>query len=221
MRDKAKQFASAKRWAAEHPDRVKAKWQRYQAKHRDRVRAACRRYRAKHPDTARAACRRYQAKHPDYSVVHSQRNWQARCVRSARESDARKGRQGTDVDEKFVTDEWHKLQGRCPYCFCDMHAGQGVNRKTDRDAVTLQRMNNTLAHTNANCTLCCATCNNSFRSVPHEILLVHGSDLKLRTVRWCSARAHVGSRLCHPSAFHRNVSNASGFQTWCKVCHPK
>jgi hypothetical protein len=187
---------------------------------RREVHARCNaRYRARHPDRCRDSEKRWRAKHRDHTVAYNQINWQARCVLSAKRSDFLMSRQGTDIDEKSLTDEWQKLQGLCPYCKCEMHAGVGVNRTVDRNAVTVQRINNRLAHTKENCTLCCITCNCDFRNIPHELLLIHGQDLKSRTVQWCGAPTHGGSRLCHPSAFYRHARKKSGLSTYCKLCH--
>lgn len=178
------------------------------ARRSEQMRDACRRYRERHRERLKI---RRKLRSPALRQ-HRQREWQNWCFLNARASDARKGLNGTNIDVQFIRDEWQRLEGLCPYCHCKMHAGIGVNRQIDRDGVTVQRRDNTLAHTKQNCTLCCTTCNCDFRNVPHEVLLVHGRDLKSGAVRWCGSGVHAGLRLCHPSKFY-------ACKTVCKACH--
>jgi len=88
-----------------------------------------------------------------------QRNWDRRIVCHSRDSDRDSNRLPADMST-FVTPSYLRRlreaqQNECAYCAIYL---QTRNRK-EHDGLTLQRMNNTIGHTRANCILSCHSCN--------------------------------------------------------------
>jgi hypothetical protein len=88
-----------------------------------------------------------------------QRNWSRRMVCHSRGSDVIYGRLPADMSNYIDPNYLQRLRtaqgNRCPFCTVDM---QTENRKHS-DGLTIQRLNNTIGHTKANCLLSCFQCN--------------------------------------------------------------
>lgn len=88
-----------------------------------------------------------------------QRNWDRRMVCHSKEGDAKRGRLPADmatyVNPQYLRTLRDTQSNQCPYCTVKM---QTENRKAP-DGLTLQRLDNRLGHTRANCLLACHQCN--------------------------------------------------------------
>ena len=87
------------------------------------------------------------------------RNWDRRMVCHSKDSDRKANRLPEDMSTYVNSPYLKRLriaqQNSCAYCDIEM---QTENRKW-HDGLTLQRLNNTIGHTRANCILCCHSCN--------------------------------------------------------------
>lgn len=175
------------------------------------------RWRLANPEKAK----RFRLANPGYSVRWSQENWALEMVYQALRCDKKNKRiiDGPFVTEAFLRTMFQTLQGRCVYCSCLMRCGVGVNRRTDKDAATIQRMSNALGHVESNCTLCCMECNQlTSRSLPHDVMLLHGRELKAGTLKWCPYPQHAGSRVLPNTAFGVSKKRARGRRAYCQLC---
>ena len=140
-------------------------------------------------------------------------------VRLARIADVRKGRSFNE--ESYITANHivsiMKAQDGCCYfyCGCDMLYGSGVNRKTNDDAVTLERVDNNIAHTMDNCILACRACNTKRgHGASFDVMREFAYELKTKTYSYCAA-----CKQAKPvSFFHKDNCRISGYNSTCKVC---
>ena len=83
----------------------------------------------------------------------------ARMVHHSKEADRKAHRMPDDMST-YVTQEyiqllWSMQEGKCIYCSCEMET---MNRKAS-NGCTIQRLDDTVAHTEDNVVLCCHSCN--------------------------------------------------------------
>ncbi len=78
-------------------------------------------------------------------------------------------------EEDYITPEFVKFlnqqqESKCIYCQVEMQYGEDANRKS-RDGLTIQRKDNSIAHIQSNCVLCCMRCNNVYQRKSHQEIL--------------------------------------------------
>ena len=147
------------------------------------------------------------------------RNAAVRMTCDARLADVRKGRPFNE--ESYITADRivsiMKAQDGCCYfyCGCDMLYGSGVNRKTNDDAVTLERVDNNIAHTMDNCILACRACNTKRgHGASFDVMREFAYELKTKTYSYCAA-----CKQAKPvSFFYKDNCRISGVNSTCKVC---
>ena len=86
------------------------------------------------------------------------RNWARRIVAHSRDSDRNKNRMPADdefITIPFLLESRDRQDNMCCYCTIDM---QVFNRKL-HNGLTVQRHDNNIGHTRANCSLVCHQCN--------------------------------------------------------------
>ena len=79
-------------------------------------------------------------------------------VWKSKQHDTDKGRTWEETDyvtATFLLDKLKEQEGVCFYCGCEM---QTMNRQAD-DGLTIERLDNNIAHTKDNCVLACFECN--------------------------------------------------------------
>ena len=79
-------------------------------------------------------------------------------IYSSNKSDRMRNRIGTDIDYEFLLELWNTQEGLCHYCKCEMLLEFNLKTKNPQQ-VSIQRLDNELAHTKANCILACFDCN--------------------------------------------------------------
>ena len=87
-----------------------------------------------------------------------QNNWNTVMVKHSKESDTEKGRPWNEeeyVTAGFLLEKFQEQEGACFYCGCEM---QIQDRMAD-DGLTIERLDNSIAHTRDNCVLACFECN--------------------------------------------------------------
>jgi hypothetical protein len=152
--------------------------------------------------------------------VKAQQHWDEHIVKMSRQSDRTAGREslrGVYIDAAWVRDTLETLNGRCAYCGCEMKYGLGVNRTTDRDGLTVQRICNERAHTQDNCTLACRGCNTVGIGAPHATMLIYGPELKGRSHKYCPFVGHAGLRVVPITEFYARKTH-KGYTAYCKRC---
>ena len=124
--------------------------------------------------------------------AHELHNAAVRMTCDARLADVRKGRPFNE--ESYITADRivsiMKAQDGCCYfyCGCDMLYSGGVNRKTNDDAVTLERVDNNIAHTIDNCILACRACNTKRgHGASFDVMREFAYELKTKTYSYCAA----------------------------------
>ena len=79
-------------------------------------------------------------------------------IHSSIKADKKCNRIGTDLDYNFLLELWTTQEKLCYYCKCEMLLE--FNQKTKNpQQITIQRLDNELAHTKANCVFACFDCN--------------------------------------------------------------
>jgi hypothetical protein len=152
--------------------------------------------------------------------LYKQVNYWSRMVMSSKQADRKHGRDFDDDDE-YIDSEWCanmliEQNGDCCYCHYHLAYGPGVNRTTHPDALTIERIENALAHLKANCGLACMTCNRTRGStIGHSDMILNGRDLKRGIMKRCSGDC---KRIIAVDAFGRNRSRTDGLNNKCKVC---
>jgi hypothetical protein len=119
-------------------------------------------------------------------------------VYTSKNSDRKMARPFQDIDyidEKYVLDLLKLQESYCTYCHNRMAYGKGINRKSDLMAVTIQRIDNSIAHIKSNCVLSCALCNQRAQNIPHDIMKEHGSNIREEIFSYCSCEYHQGDRV--------------------------
>ena len=110
-------------------------------------------------------------------------------VRYSRKADKKSKRSYKEEDYiniGSIEEMWTIQEGKCEYCECKMMFGSGINRQTNRDAVTIERVDNDLAHTMENCILACRGCNQiSKGGIEFENMCAYGKLLKDGTHKFC------------------------------------
>jgi hypothetical protein len=141
--------------------------------------------------------------------IYRQSNPFKRMVYGARSADKTHGRM-YDVDEYITEAESVKLlgtqNGSCCYCKCKLKHGIGINRTNDPDSMTLERVDNDIAHIVDNCVIACRFCNytrNNTKSF--DFMVEHGARLKSGVEKYCS----------HCVSFYPNSDVRTG---WCRGC---
>ena len=79
-------------------------------------------------------------------------------IHSSIKADKKCNRIGTDLDYNFLLELWTTQEKLCYYCKCEMLLE--FNHKTKNpQQITIQRLDNELAHTKTNCVFACFDCN--------------------------------------------------------------
>ena len=111
-----------------------------------------------------------------------------------------------------------KAQDGCCYFYCgvDMVYGRGVNRVTNGDAVTLERMDSNLAHVADNCILACSSCNRSKSdNIPFDVMRLWAVPIKQRAGKWCNSCQTIKC----VAQFGRDKSRSDGISSRCRACN--
>lgn len=137
-------------------------------------------------------------------------------VRNSRASDKKAGRTSEleYISVQRISDMNVMQCGRCYYCDTTMVYGKGVNRKTNRDAMTIERVDNNVPHVVENCVLSCYTCNVSRKGKSHEDMVEHGKALRDGTIAYCPGC----DMFMLPLMFNRHKDNKTGVQPICRSC---
>ena len=111
-----------------------------------------------------------------------------------------------------------KAQDGCCYFYCgvDMVYGRGVNRVTNGDAVTLERVDSNLAHVADNCILACSSCNHAKgHRIPFDVMRIWAVLIKQRVAKWCNSCQTVKCM----AQFGRDKSRSDGLNNRCRACN--
>jgi len=110
---------------------------------------------------------RWIAKVCAYSRVH----WPEKIVSNSKKSDENKNRtwdKSEYVTAEFLLNQYKQQEGACFWCGVEL---QMRNRQLD-DGLTIERLDNELAHTRDNCVLACFRCNCKEWFIDHEPFLL-------------------------------------------------
>lgn len=144
------------------------------------------------------------------------KNWKKLIVNASRRSDKVHQRSYNDDDfisREFLQDTLDEQDGKCYYCGSQMLYGLGVSRRHHL-GLTVQRINNTIAHVKSNCVLVCFMCNMRSRYVPHSTMVEHGLVIREGIMSYCSCKLHESNdRLFKPSK-----SGYRKAEHFCKPC---
>ena len=70
------------------------------------------------------------------------------------------------------------------YCGCRLLYGKDINRKTNKDAATLERLDSNVAHVADNCILACMSCNKSKgHNIPFDVMKLWAVPIKRGVVK--------------------------------------
>ena len=79
-------------------------------------------------------------------------------ISSSNKSDKKCNRIGNDIDYEFLYELWNNQEKMCYYCKCEMLLEFNAKSRNPQQ-VSIQRLDNELAHTKANCVFACFDCN--------------------------------------------------------------
>ena len=142
-----------------------------------------------------------------------------RMVDHARGADKKHDRK-YDIDSYITIDRivWlMKVQDGCCYFYfgCDMTFGRDVNRLKDKDAVTLERIDSSIAHVTDNCILACRSCNRAKgHNMPFDTMRLWAVPIKQKIAKWCGSCQTVKA----VTRFGRDKSRSDGLDWLCKAC---
>jgi hypothetical protein len=147
-----------------------------------------------------------------------------RMVNDSRNSDKKANREFKD--ENFATakhlDKQYNEQGElCYYCKIKMIL-YGVNRKTNGDACTIERLDNDLAHIKSNVVLVCLDCNQLHKKhMTHQLMMKYGFLLKRGIMKACSSGPVncLNGHIQNVTNFSKNKSRKDGLRHQCKACY--
>ena len=90
----------------------------------------------------------------------NERNYPTAIVRNSRNHDKKKGRYDPQnyIDKAWVLSQQEAQKDKCHYCGTLMLYGLGINRQTNREALTVERLDNNRGHNKDNCVLCHKKC---------------------------------------------------------------
>ncbi len=151
---------------------------------------------------------------------HKQINWEQEIIYNSRSSDKRTKRiydENDYINIPFIRNLLHTQQELCVYCKIEMKFGKGINRNTNPQGLSCQRINNDMPHIQLNCVLCCMLCNMMSRNIPHETMVVHGKGLREGVLLYCPSEVHIGNRVVNCSDWYKNGK----FGVHCKICTKK
>jgi hypothetical protein len=60
-------------------------------------------------------------------------------------------------------------------------------------------------------------CNTLEVHIPHEIMLIYGKELRLKTMLYCSSKVHVGDNPVPAADWYKNGE----YGAYCKICIKK
>ena len=152
-------------------------------------------------------------------VPYHGKYWKRNVVSASKCNDRRKWEQ-YEIDDygMYLTqerlDELLTLQdGRCTYCSTVLQYGAGMNRKTNPNALTVERVDNNVPHVIENCLLACSSCNR-WRGVfyTHDEFKEHYANIRLRLIKKCRG-ACTGMK--STALFHKQ---ANGHRSKCREC---
>ena len=103
---------------------------------------------------------------------------------------------------------------KCFYCGDDFN--YDVVSCKDRDACTLERVDEKEAHTIENCILACSHCNNARQDKTYEEMLEKAADMKSGAIKYCSDCDTWFSR--EENAFAKNKTRGNGLHSQCRQC---
>ena len=151
-------YANAYREA--NKDKISARDAAYRARNKDNISTRQAAYHARNKDKISARHAAYRGVNREKIVAYNQTNWAKITVLSSKRADRDRGRY---VEEDYITEDflkhvWEEQEQMCYHCKNVMTAGVGVNRSTTPNAVTVERLNNAIGHTQSNCVLCCRKC---------------------------------------------------------------
>ena len=102
-------------------------------------------------------------------------------------------------------------------CFyCGDAFNYDVPSRKDRDACTLERVDEKEVHTIENCILVCAYCNNARRHKSYEEMLEKAADMKSGAIKYCSDCDTWFSR--EENAFSKSKPQGDGLNRFCRQC---
>ena len=92
--------------------------------------------------------------------IKTQRNYPTKIVKASRFQDKKKQRYEPKnyIDNQWVLDTQKKQKDLCHYCHTTMVYGVGINRQTNREGLTVERLDNNKGHNKDNCVLCHKKC---------------------------------------------------------------
>ena len=101
------------------------------------------------------------------------------------------------------------------YCGCEMLFGSDVNRSQNKDAVTLERVDSSLAHVADNCILACWSCNKAKgHNIPFDVMRLWAVPMKQKVAKWCNMCKTVKA----VTQFGSDKSTSDGLNRRCKAC---
>lgn len=141
-------------------------------------------------------------------------------VGSAKYADKKMNRQyepGSYITADRIVSIMEAQDGCCYfYCGVDMVYGRGVNRVTNGNAVTLERVDSNLAHVADNCILACWSCNRSkSNNIPFDVMRLWAVPIKQKVAKWCNSCRAVKC----VSQFGRDKSKSDGLNNRCRACN--
>jgi hypothetical protein len=161
----------------------------------------------------------YKSKCKTCFKEYNQSNYCAQMVSSSKQADRKAGRNFDNddyIDSECCANMLIEQNGDCCYCQCHMVYGPGINRRIHPDALTVERIENPLAHLKTNCLLACMMCNRTRgNNISHADMLINGRDMKRGIKKRCSGNC---KRIISVASFSRNRSRGDGLDNKCKVC---
>ena len=152
----------------------------------------------------------------EYKRKYHRVNWAKRIVHTSKSNDERARRTSTDLEyvtEQRVKDIAVMQRMACYYCATVMKVD--VDRRKNPDAVTIERIENTLPHWLENCVLACSGCNYSRQDTyTFDEFKENFAQIKTGAIKRCSDCGTIKER----SEFYSNKTRKHGVRSICKSC---
>ena len=94
------------------------------------------------------------------SKKSNQKNWAKTMVKANKAADIDNNRYDpvNYITKQFCEEQMERQKSLCHYCEEIMLYGIGINRTTNREAATIERLDNSIGHNQDNCVLCHTRC---------------------------------------------------------------
>jgi len=153
-------------YTAGHREKISAQKKLYRDAHKDEIKAQQKLYREEHKEEIKAQTKLYYENHKEerkaQTKLYYEQKWWVNIIHHSKQTDIKKNLFVDEdfIDKNFILDKFEVQNRLCHYCHVQLHTvGQAEEGKRDPQKCSIERIDNTIGHSKANCVLACYKCN--------------------------------------------------------------